>query len=123
MRLFWFVICTGLLIYYFADKAVKLDSFTIEAILNNFYHFFAGFVFLAWMFHLDMQHKFRWVISLFIGILLLDEIYDLVRGVHDTTLLTIFFNSYLLIWGAFSGFVFSKKYFGREATNLRRDSL
>ena len=109
MRLFWFVLCTGLLIFYFVDKAVKVDSFTVETLLNNLYHFFAGFIFLAGMFYLKMQHKFRWFVILFLGILVLDEIYDLSRGIKDTSFITIFFNSYLLIWGGVSGLAFSKK--------------
>ena len=109
MRLFWFVFCTGLIIFYFVDQAVEVDSFTKETIINNLYHFFAGFIFLAGMFYLKMQHKFRWFVILFIGILVFDEIYDLSRGIKDTSLITIFFNSYLLIWGGVSGLVFSKK--------------
>jgi len=112
MRLFWFVLGTGLFIYYFADRAIKLDSFTVEAVMNNFYHFFAGFVMLAGLFYFNIEHKFRWFIALFIGVLLWDEIYDLLRGVNDTTFLTIFFNSYLIIWGSVSGLLLSKNYFG-----------
>ena len=111
MRLFWFVFCTGLFIYYFADMAVKLDSFTVEAIMNNFYHFFAGLVSLMGLFYYKIEHKFRWFVTLFIGILFWDEIYDLLRGVTDTTLVTIFFNSYLIIWGGVCGLVLCKKYF------------
>ena len=111
MRLFWLVFCTGLFIYYFADMAVKLDSFTVEAIMNNFYHFFAGFISLMGLFYLKVENKFRWFIILFIGILFWDEIYDLLRGVKDTTLLTIFFNSYLIIWGGVCGLALCKKYF------------
>jgi hypothetical protein len=114
MRLFWFIFCTGLFIYYFADRAVKLDSFTVEAIMNNFYHYFAGFVILLGLFYLKIEHKFRWFVAFFIGVLLWDEIYDLLRGVKDTTLLTIFFNSYLIIWGSVSGLVLSKNYFGTD---------
>ena len=112
MRLFWFVLCTGLFIYYFADRAIKLDSFTVEAIMNNFYHFFAGLVTLTGLYYLKIDHKFRWFVTLFIGILLWDEIYDLLRGLNDTTFVTIFFNSYLIIWGSVSGLVLSRKYFG-----------
>ena len=90
MRLFWFIFCTGLLIFYFVDKAVKVDSFTLEALLNNLYHFFAGFVFLTWMYYVKVQHKFRWSAILFIGILVLDEVYDFSRGIKDTSFLTIF---------------------------------
>jgi hypothetical protein len=64
--------------------------------MNNFYHYFAGFVILLGLFYLKIEHKFRWFVAFFIGILLWDEIYDLLRGVKDTTLLTIFFNSYLM---------------------------
>ncbi len=109
MRLFWFVFCTGLLMFYFVDKAVGVDSFTIETLLNNLYHFLAGFVFLAWMYYAKIQHKFRWFVILFIGILILDEAYDFSRGIKDTSLIMIFFNSYLLIWGGVSGLAFSKK--------------
>ncbi len=111
MRLFWFVFCTGLLIFYFVDKAVKVDSFTIETQLNNLYHFLAGFIFLTWMFHAKIQHKFRWFVIVFISILVLDEVYDFSRGIKDTSFITIFFNSYLLLWGGISGLVFSKKRF------------
>ena len=95
--------------FYFVDQAVEVDSFTNETIINNLYHFFAGFIFLAGMFYLEMRHKLRWFVILFIVILVLDEIYDLSRGIKDTSLITIFFNSYLLIWGGVSGLVFSKK--------------
>ena len=111
MRLFWLVFCTGLFIYYFADKAVKLDSFTVEAIMNNFYHFFAGAVSLMALFYFKIEHKFRWFVTLFIGILFWDEIYDLLRGVKDTTFVTLFFNSYLIIWGGTCGLALCKKYF------------
>lgn len=111
MRLFWLVFCIGLFIYYFADHAVKLDSFTVEAIINNFYHFFAGLVSLAGLFYFKMERKFRWFVALFIGVLLWDEIYDLLRGVTDTTFVTIFFNSYLFIWGGVCGLTLFKKYF------------
>ena len=114
MRLFWFVLCTGLFIYYFADRAVKLDSFTVEAIMNNFYHFFAGFITPMALYYLKIDQKFRWFVALFISILLWDEIYDLLRGVKDTTLLTIFFNSSLIIWGSISGLVLSNKYVGTD---------
>ena len=57
MRLFWFVLCTGLFIYYFADRAVKLDSFTVEAIMNNFYHFFAGFITPMALYYLKIDQK------------------------------------------------------------------
>ncbi len=110
MRLFWFVFCSGLAIYYFADRAIKLDSFTAEAIMNNFYHFFAGWVFLMGMFYLKVEHKIRWFVALFIGVLLWDEIYDLLRGVKDTTLITILFNSYLFIWGGICGLTLNKKF-------------
>ena len=109
MRLFWLVFGTGLLVFYFVDKAVKVDSFTVETLLNNLYHFFAGFIFLTGMFYLNIQYKFRWFAILFLGILVLDEIYDLSRGIKDTSFITIFFNSYLLLWGGVSGLVFSKK--------------
>ena len=89
-----------------------MDSFTVEAIMNNLYHFVAGFVIPAGLYYLKIEHKFRWFVALFIGVLLWDEIYDLLRGVKDTTFLTIFFNSYLIIWGSVSGMVLSKKYFG-----------
>ena len=112
MRLFWFAFCSGLFIYYFADMAIKLDSFTVEAIMNNFYHFFAGLVFLIGMYYLKIEHKLRWFAVLFVGVLLWDEIYDLLRGIKDTTLITIFFNSYLFIWGSICGLTLNKKYFG-----------
>ncbi len=111
MRLFWFVFCIGLFIYYFADKAIKLDSFTIEAVMNNFYHFFAGFIGVISVFYLKVEQKLRWFLILFIGVLLWDEIYDFLRGVKDATFLTFFFNSYLILWGGISGLVLSKKYF------------
>ncbi len=111
MRLFWLAFCIGLFIYYFADHAVKLDSFTVEAIMNNFYHFFSALVSLVGLFYFKTESKFRWFAGLFIGVLLWDEIYDLLRGVTDTTLLSIFFNSYLFIWGGLCGLALSKKYF------------
>jgi hypothetical protein len=37
--------------------------------MNNFYHYFAGFVILLGLFYLKIEHKFRWFVAFFIGVL------------------------------------------------------
>lgn len=109
MRLFWFVFCSGWAFIYFLDHAFKVDSFTEETLINNLYHFFTGFIFLAGAIRLNLKHKLKFFLVLVIVILFLDEIYDYVRYVKDFTFLTLFYNLSLLLWGALSGLALSKR--------------
>ena len=109
MRLFWFVFCSGWVFIYFVDHAIKVDSFAEETLINNLYHFFTGFIFLAGVNRLNLKHKFKFFMVLVIVILCLDEIYDYMRHVKDFTFLSLFYNLSLLLWGALSGLALSKR--------------
>ncbi len=109
MRLFFFVFCSGGAVFYFINHAFKVDSFADETLINNVYHFVAGFIFLAGAIRLNLKHKFKFFILLVIMILLLDEIFDYMRYVKDFSFLSLFYNLYLLLWGALSGLVLSKR--------------
>ncbi len=108
MRLFWLTFCVGWVLFYFADQAVKYDSLTVEGLINNLYHFFAGFIFITWMFKSNIKNKFKSFIILLIVILVLDETYDYFRHVKDFGLIMLIYHLYLVFWGAASGLMISK---------------
>ena len=110
MRLFWFVFCVGWVLFYFADQAVKYESLSLEGLINNIYHFLAGFVFIAWMFRSDIKNKVKSFFILLVVILALDETYDYFRQVNDFSLIMVIYHLYLVFWGAACGFMLGRHY-------------
>jgi len=109
MKLFWFVLSIGLFLFYFSVQAADVPFFSVEMIFNNLYHFFAGFIFLVGVIKLKIKHKFRTVLMLVVGVLILDGIYDYSQhGLDKNYLMTYLYNLYLLFWGTVSGLAFDK---------------
>ncbi len=106
MRLFWFVFLSGGVFFYFIDQAFKMDLFSKETLLNNMYHFFAGFIYLAWTLRLNLKNKLKLFFLLAAVILFIDEMYDYLRHFRTFTFIELFYNLYLLLWGALCGYVF-----------------
>lgn len=108
MRFFWFVFFMGMVLFYFADQAAKIDTFTVAALINNLYHFLAGFIFVAWLFRSDIKNKFKAFFILLVGIFILDEIYDYFMSIKDFNFILHIYHLYLILWGAVSGLVLGK---------------
>ena len=106
MRLFWFVFFSGGIFFYFLDQAFKVELFTTETVLNNMYHFFAGFIYLAWSLRLNLKNKLKYFILLAAVILFIDEMNDYLRHYRTFTFIELFYNLYLLLWGALCGYVY-----------------
>ena len=109
MKLFWFVFIIGFILFYFAVQAVDVPFFSVEMLINDLYHFLAGFIFLVGVITLKVEHKFRTVLMLVAGVLVLDGLYGYFQhGIDRNYLITHLYNLYLLIWGVVCGLVFKK---------------
>ncbi len=108
MRLFWFVFITGGIFFYFIDQAVDVDSFSKELMVNNLYHFLVGFLFIIGMLHFKYKFKFKILLPIIFAVLVLGEVYDFFIEITNFSILSLFYNIYVLSWGVISGFAFSK---------------
>ena len=104
MNLFWLVTSVGLILFYFVVHAFKVEFFTLEMLTHNMYHFLSGMISLGILVHWNPKKKFKIYALLIIGILIFDEINDFTRGVSINSFLIVFYNLYLILWGALTGF-------------------
>ena len=70
---------------------------------HNLYHFFSGMIILGGLVHFNPKKKFKFYALIIIGILIFDEINDFTRGVSIAGFLMVFYNLYLIFWGALTG--------------------
>ena len=109
MKLFWFVFLTGSIVFYLVIRAVKVDILSLEMLTHVLYHFFIGFVILAYfVFHMTIR-RMKFLLILVLALLVLDEIFDYARGVGNIRFETLILNFYLVFWGGLSGFIFAAR--------------
>jgi hypothetical protein len=108
MKLFWFVLITGFVLFFFIVQAFKLDIFSLEMLTHNLYHFLIAFVILGYFFlHMTLKIM-KFLLILVLCLLVLDEIVHYVSGVGNISAEVLIMNFYLLVWGGLSGFLFTR---------------
>jgi len=114
MKLFWFSLLVGLILFTVVDAAFKIDSMNLEMLLHNLYHFFTGCV----MFSLWVWYKHKKKITFFLYILLLllllDQTFDYFRGVEHMSLMIILQSLYLVFWGMITSLLFVRYFKNRK---------
>ncbi len=108
MRIFSTCLLLGLVILYFLGAAFKIDNLNMEMFLHNLGRFFSGFVFLGiwnWYKH---RLKIKVALYLILAFIVSDYIFDYMRNLDNLTFEMLFQDSYIVIWGAISGFFFEK---------------
>ena len=108
MKIFSVCLLLGLVVLYFIDAALSIDNLNMEMFTHNLVRFFAGFIFLGiWVWY---KHKLKFKVSLYIivAFLVSDEIYDYFRNIDNFNFDMLLHDLVIVIWGAISGFFFSK---------------
>jgi hypothetical protein len=108
MKIFSACLLIGLVILYFIDAAFNIDNLNREMFLHNLVRFFSGFVFLGiWNWY---KHKLKIKVALYLilAFIVSDGVFDYVRNIDNLTFEMLFHDSYVVIWGATSGFFFEK---------------
>ncbi|MFK5950823.1 MAG: hypothetical protein QM500_18880 [Methylococcales bacterium] len=108
MKLFYLCLLLGLAILYFIDAALKIDNLSREMLFHNLIRFFSGFVILGiWNLY---RHKLKIKVALYLifAFMISDGVFDYVRNIDNLTFDMLIHDSYVIIWGAISGFFFEK---------------
>ncbi len=108
MKLFWFVFIAGSILFFLVISAFKVDVLTLEMLTHILYHFFIGFVILAYFFSHMTIKIMKLLLILVLVLLILDEIFDYARGVGEVSAELLIMNFYLVFWGGLSGFTFAR---------------
>lgn len=109
MKLVGLILLLGLIPLYFLDAALKISILSMEMLIHDAIRFFAGFFVLG--IGVFYEHKIRFKTSVYILLALIgaDYISDYYRGVDSLKLEFMILGTYLLAWGALTGYVFMKK--------------
>jgi len=108
MKTFYACLVIGLVILNFIDAALEIDNLNREMLFHNLLRFSSGFVFLGiwnWYTH---KLKIKAALYLIFAFMVSDGIFDYVRNIDNLTFEILFHDSYVVIWGALSGFFFEK---------------
>ncbi len=109
MKIVGLIMLLGLIPVYFLEAALKVSMLSIEMLIHNSIRFFAGFIVLG--IGVFYEHKIRIKTSVYILLALIgvDYISDYIRGVDSLKLEFVILGTYMLAWGALTGYVFMKK--------------
>ncbi|MGZ8199722.1 MAG: hypothetical protein ACXWUC_02970 [Methylosarcina sp.] len=109
MKLVGLILLLGLIPVYFLEAALKISMWSPEMLIHNSIRFFGGFLVLG--IGMLYEHKIRLKTAIFLLVALIgaDYIADYLRGVDTHKLEFVILGTYMLIWGALTGYVFMKK--------------
>ncbi len=98
----------GLILLYFLDAALRVENLNLEMLTHNLVRFFTGFLFLGiWVWY---EHKLKFKVSMYFILVFLisDDIFDYFRDIDNLSLEMILHDTFVLIWGAVTGYFFIK---------------
>lgn len=102
------IIILGLIALYLMSAAFHIDYFDNEMIIHNTVRFVAGFVFLGiWVWY---KHRLKLKVALYciLFLLVLDDIIDYIRDINNLKLEMVIQDSFVVIWGAVTGYLFAR---------------
>jgi hypothetical protein len=103
------ILVFGLIPLYFLGAAFKLHLLTAEMSTHLAIRFFAGFIILGVIVFYERLVKFKHSIIILFALVLADDIADYFRDVNSFKFEMFIMDGFMLLWGAFAGFVFIKQ--------------
>jgi hypothetical protein len=98
-------IIMGLILLYFVNAAVKIDIFNWEMLIHSGIRFFTGFIILGIGYFYEHKIKLKVSLYLVLAIVLADDVSDYYRDVTKFSDKLMLHNIFMLLWGAFVGYL------------------
>lgn len=108
MKLVGLILLLGLIPIYFLEAALKVSMWSMEMLIHNSIRFFGGFLVLGIGVLYEHKISLKTAIYLLFALIGADYIADYIRGVDTHKLEFMILGTYMLIWGALTGYVFMK---------------
>lgn len=109
MKLVGLIMLLGLIPVYFLEAALKVSMLSIEMLIHNSIRFFAGFIVLGIGVFYEQKIRIKTSVYILLALIGADYISDYFRGVDSLKLEFVILGTYMLAWGALTGYVFMKK--------------
>lgn len=99
----------GFILLYFVNAAFKVSIWQTELFIHSAIRFWAGFVAIGiWVFY-KYRVKFSTVFYVVLALVLADDIWDYFRNINSFKLEAMLHSSYMLLWGALTGYVAARQ--------------